>query len=110
MTTRHCYYCGKYIAHYGTFKKHIKSCSNISGIVYEFENNKSIAFQDNFKYMGDLHFTVYFDFETTTGGKILHNSEMIVISYCQMYAFHPELKLDKTAIFEKLSGKCRRNF
>ena len=28
--------------------KNIKSCSDIAGIVYKFENNKVVSFQDNF--------------------------------------------------------------
>ena len=49
--------------------------------------------------MGDLPFTVYFDFETTTSDNILHNSKMFVISYCQIYAFYPDFKLDKIVFF-----------
>ena len=45
--------------------------------------------------MGDLYFTVYFDFEITTGDNILHDSKMFVISYCQIYTFHPDINLDK---------------
>ena len=52
--TRQCYYCDKYFALKTTFLDHIKVCSNISGVVYKFENNKIISFQENFKYMGDL--------------------------------------------------------
>ena len=59
--------------HYSTFRKHIKSCSDIAGVVYKFENNKIVTFQDNFKYMGNFSFTVYFDFETTTGDNILQD-------------------------------------
>ena len=67
LSTRQYYYCDKYIANFNTFKKHMKSCSDIAGIVCKFENNKIVSFQDNFKYMGDLPFAVYFDFETATG-------------------------------------------
>ena len=49
--------------------------------------------------MGDLPFTVYFDFETTTSDSILHDPKIFVISYCQIYSFHPALKLDKIVIF-----------
>ena len=48
--------------------------------------------------MGDLPFTVYFDFERTTGDSILHGPKMFVISYCQIYSFHPDLKLDKHCV------------
>ena len=46
-----------------------------------------------------MPFTVYFDFETTIGDSILHNPKMFAISYCQIYTFHPDLKLDKIVIF-----------
>ena len=49
--------------------------------------------------MGDLPFTVYFNFETTTGDSILHDPKMFVISYCQICPFHLDLKLDKIVIF-----------
>ena len=51
--------------------------------------------------MGDLLFAVYFDFETTTGDRVLHNSKMFVIRYCQIYVFHPDFKLDKIIIFRR---------
>lgn len=43
--------------------KHIKSFSDIASILYKFENNKIVSFQDNFKFMGDLSFVVYYDFD-----------------------------------------------
>ena len=81
------------------FLDHIKVCSSVSGIVYKFENNKIISFQENFKSMEDLLFTVYFDFETTKGDDITNDPKMFVISYCQIYAFHPDLKLNEMVIF-----------
>lgn len=100
IATRQCYYCNKYFAcPANTFCQHTKVCSGIAGLVYKLESNKIISFQDNFRYMGDLRFTVYFDFKTTTGDSILHDPKMFVMSYCQIYAFHPDLKLDKRVIF-----------
>ena len=49
--------------------------------------------------MGDLPFTVYFDFETATGNSPFFDSAMNVMSYCQIYSFHPSLGLDKIVIF-----------
>ena len=49
--------------------------------------------------MGDLLFTAYFDFETTTGDSVLNDPKMFVISYCQIYTFRPDLNLDKIVIF-----------
>ena len=49
--------------------------------------------------MRDLPFTLYFGVETTMGGNIMKNPKMFFISYCQIYAFHPDLKLNKIVIF-----------
>lgn len=69
LTARQSYYCDKYIAHFSNFKRQIKTCSDIARIVYNFENNKIVSFQD----IGDLPFAAHFEFETTTGDKILHD-------------------------------------
>ena len=37
--------------------------------------------------------------ETTTGDNVFNDKKIFVISYCQIYAFHPDLNLDKTVIF-----------
>ena len=50
---------------------------------------------------GRFAFIAYFDFETTTGDNLLNDPKMFAISYCQIYAFHPDLKLDKTVIFRR---------
>ena len=51
-------------------KHHIKICAAKEGMTYRFDNGDIISFQDNFKYLGDVPFTVYFDFETTTGDSV----------------------------------------
>ena len=98
-TARQCYYCDHYFVSRPVFEKHIKRCSNLVGIAYEFNNKKIISFQDNFRYMGDFPFTVYFDFETTTGDSVIDGKRMFVISYCQICAFHPALNVGKIVIF-----------
>ena len=81
-------------------KNHTSICSAREGITYAFDNGQILNYQDNFKYLGDLPFTVYFDFETTTGGNsVFFYSSMYVIGYCQIYSFHPSLNLDKIVIF-----------
>ena len=57
-------------------------------------------FRDNFKYLADVPFTVYFDFETTTDGSPFFDPKMFVVSYCQIYSFHPSLNLDNIVSFE----------
>ena len=49
--------------------------------------------------MGDLPFTVHFDFQTTTRGDVMNNPKKFISSYCQKYAFHPDLKLNIIVIF-----------
>ena len=49
--------------------------------------------------MGDVPFTLYFDFENTTGNNIFQDSKFFVIRYCQIYVIHPALNLDKIVIF-----------
>ena len=38
------------------FKKHVNCCSEIAGVVYNFENKNIVSFQDVFEYVGDLSF------------------------------------------------------
>ena len=64
------------------------------GLVYKFENQTIQTFFGNVKFMGDLPFDVYFDFETTCG-KQTYNSDddasMYPVSYTFVVAFHPSL-------------------
>ena len=80
-------------------EKHTKVCASKEGIIYTFENGKIISFQDNLNFLGDVPFTVYFDFETTTGDGSFLDPKMFIVSYCQVYSFHPELNLDKIVKF-----------
>ena len=60
-----------------------------------------MSFEDNFKYLGDLPFVTYFDFETTTGsgkGNYLDSEEMYPISYCLIFAFHPKLDIERIVV------------
>ena len=92
--------------------KHVKAlvCSAKGGINYAFDNGQIVNFQDNFKYLGDVPFTVYFDFETTTGKSAFLDPKMYVISYCEVYTFHPSLNLDKVVIFRSFQQKSEEIF
>ena len=48
----------------GTHEK-IFVCNAMEGITYAFDNGQILNYQNNFKYLGDLPFTVYFDFHPT---------------------------------------------
>ena len=65
-----------------TMAKHNTVCAAKERIIYAFDNRKIISFQDNFKVLGDVPFTVYFDFETTTGDTLFLDPKMFVVSYC----------------------------
>ena len=81
-------------------KKQLTTYPDNEGITYSFDNGQIITFKDNFKYFGDVPFTVYFAFETTTGDCAFYNPKMFVVSYCQIYSFQPSLNLDKIVIYQ----------
>ena len=81
-------------------KKHLSICSAKEGITYAFDNGQILNYQDNFKYLNDLPFTVYFHFETTTvGNSVFFDPATYVMNYCQIYSIHPSLGLDKVVVF-----------
>ena len=95
-----CYCQNFFVKSKERMEKHLSICSAKEGITYAFDNGQILNYQNNFKYLGDLPFTVYFDFETTTGGNsAVFNLTMYVMSYCQIYSFHPSLGPDKIVIF-----------
>ena len=51
-------------------EKHLQVCAAKECITYTFDKGLIISFQDNCKYLGDIPFTVYFDFETTIGDSV----------------------------------------
>ena len=59
-----CYYCRKFFTREDRQKKHIKNCSGIPGVIYNFNTKSLISFQDNLNSKGDIPFVMYFDFET----------------------------------------------
>ena len=76
-TVYQCYYCEiAFAKSKENMKKHLSVCSANERITYAFNNGQILNYQDNFKYLGDLPFTVYFDFETTTGNSSFFNSAM----------------------------------
>ena len=78
---------------------HLSICAAKEGITYSFDNNQIIDYQDNYKYMGDLPFSVYFDFEATTGNAVFFDSKMFVMSNCLIFSFNSALNFEKTVIF-----------
>lgn len=58
--------------------KHNTACAAKERIIYTFDNRKIISFQNNF--LGDVPFTVYFDFKTTTGDTLFLDPKMFAVS------------------------------
>ena len=90
-----CHYCNHYFVQSPLrFEKHLKQCSEKPGIIYNFNNQSLISYEDNFKSKGDLPFTIYFDFETTVPTDNCLDPEekkMFLVSYVIIVAFHPHL-------------------
>ena len=72
-------------------QEHILCCVGQFGFNYSLDNGQIINYQDNFNKIGDLPFSIYYDFETTTGSARFFDAKMYVISYCMVVAFHPNL-------------------
>ena len=60
-----CYYCNKLFIQEIRQKRHNENCSGRPGVVYNFNNQNLISYQDDFHAKGDVPFVTYFDFETT---------------------------------------------
>ena len=99
-----CYYCNKSFILETRQKRHIENCSGRLGVVYNFNNQNLISYQDNFHAKGDVPFIIYFDFETTAPTNNCLDPEqkkMFVVSYVMIVAFHPELKLTSLDYFDR---------
>ena len=77
-------------------KKHLACCSGKAGFTFSFDNGKIVDYQDHYR---NLPFSIYYDFETTTGSVVFFDAKMYVVSYCMVVVFHPELKIPRLVIF-----------
>ena len=66
-TAKQCFACNKFFIARKYLKRYLKICGHIPGIIYKFENQNIQTFFDNTKFMGDLPFAIYFDFEIPSG-------------------------------------------
>ena len=97
---RQCHYCNNYFVKSSEkMEKHLSCCKGKAGFTFSFEYGKIINYQDHYKNLGDLPFTVYYDFETTTGSVVFLDAKMYLVGYCMIVAFHPELKIPRLVIF-----------
>ena len=68
---RQCYYSNKFFSKSkDNMDKYLSICAAKEGITYSFNNAQTIDCQNNYKYVGDIPFIVYFDFKTTTGDAV----------------------------------------
>ena len=96
-----CYYCNKFFIREHRQKIHCKTCKGILGVIYNFNNQNLISYQDNFNTKGDVPFVLYFDFETTAptfNFSEPQQQKMFVVSYVMIVIFHPKLNLDRIII------------
>ena len=99
-TARQCHYCNNYfIKSAEKIEKHLSCCAGKAGFTFSFGNGKIIDYQDNYKHLGDVPFSIYFDFETTTGSVVFYDAKMSVVSYCMVIVFHPELDIPRICVF-----------
>ena len=97
---RQCHYCNNYFVKSSEkMEKHLSCCKGKAGFTFSFEYGKIINYQDHYKNLGDLPFTVYYDFQTTTGSVVFLDAKMYLVGYCMIVAFHPELKIPRLVIF-----------
>ena len=82
-------------------KRHMENFSGRPGVVYNFNNQNLISYQNNFHAKGDVPFVIYFDFEKTALTDTCLDPEqkkMFFVSYVMIVAFHPEFKFDRIII------------
>ena len=63
LSAEQCYGCNK------CFVEIWKTVENMPIVVYKFNNQNLQMFEDNYKFLSGVPFSVYFDFETTCGRK-----------------------------------------
>ena len=59
-----CYYCNHFFISEIKQKRHVKNCSGKPGVIYNFNNQSLISYQENFRAKADLPIAIYFDFES----------------------------------------------
>ena len=96
-----CYYCNEFWVVKSKYEKHLRNCGKKPGVIYNFNLKNVVTFEENLKYIGDLPFSVYADFETTapTADHLSpDNKEMFAVSYSLLFEWHPNLNLPRQMI------------
>ena len=100
-TLYECFYCNEFWVGKSRYEKHLRVCGKKPGVVYDFDLKNIVTFEENFKYRGDVPFSVYADFETTAPTDDYLNPEnkaMFAVSYSLIFAWHPKLSLPRQTV------------
>ena len=62
-------------------KEHLSCCSGKAGFTSSFDNGKVIDYQDHCNNLGDMPFSMYIDFETTTGNVVFFDAIRFVLDF-----------------------------
>ena len=76
------------------YDRHFEICTGRPGYVYNFNTQNLLAFEENFKWKGDISLVAYIDFETRAATHECldpENRKMFAVSYVIISAFYPEL-------------------
>ena len=68
---RQCHYCSNYfVKSFEKMQKHLSVCMGKAGYEFTFDNGKIMDYQEHYSNIGDVPFSIYYDFETTTGSTV----------------------------------------
>ena len=87
-------------------KRHLENCSGKPGVIYNFNSQCVISYQENFKNKDNLPFSIYFDFERTapTDNQLdPEQKKMLVVSYAMIIAIQPALKLERIIVYRSFA-------
>ena len=86
-----CYFCSNLYSN-------IENCKGQPGVLYNFNTQNLITFENDLKYKGDIPLVTYIDFETTAPTDESldpDNKKMYAVSYVIIFAFHRALNIDQ---------------
>ena len=98
---RQCNYCSNFYGKKDKYNRHIEHCLGQLGIIYDFNLQNLVTFEDNLKYKGEIPVTYYVGFETiapTDDYLDPKNQKMFAVSYAIIFAFHPDLNFERVLI------------
>ena len=98
---KQCHYCNNYfIKSDEKMKKHLSICSGKAGLTFSFDNGKIADHQDHYRNLGNLSFSIYYDFETSTGSVVFFDAKMYLVSYAWLWLFIQILRFGDYWYFE----------